>query len=91
MKLLIVYETVYPDFIGGVELRNYELAVALCRRGHEVTLAGFCSGLTTTVENLRIVSLGDLGELGGLYNRAGRRSTRQALRFAAVVRLPARL
>ena len=86
MKLLIVYETVYPDFIGGVELRNYELAAALCRRGHEVTLAGFCSGLTSTVENLHIVSLGDLGELGGLYNRAGRRSTRQALRFAAVVR-----
>lgn len=86
MKLLIVYETVYPDFIGGVELRNYELAVALCRRGHQVTLAGFCSGLTSTVENLHIVSLGELGEIGGLYNRAGRRSTRQALRFAAVVR-----
>ena len=86
MKLLIVYETVYPDFIGGVELRNYELAAALCRRGHEVTLAGFCSGLTSTVENLHILSLGDLGELGGLYNRSGRRSTRQALRFAAVVR-----
>ncbi|HEY6320717.1 MAG TPA: glycosyltransferase family 4 protein, partial [Thermoanaerobaculia bacterium] len=83
MKLLIVYETVYPDFIGGVELRNYELAAALCRRGHEVTLAGFCSGLTSTVENLHILSL---GELGGLYNSAGRRSTRQALRFAAVVR-----
>jgi glycosyltransferase involved in cell wall biosynthesis len=83
VKLLIVYETVYPDFIGGVELRNYELAAALCRRGHEVTLAGFCSGLTSTVENLHILSL---GELGALYNRAGRRSTRQALRFAAVVR-----
>lgn len=83
MKLLIVYETVYPDFIGGVELRNYELAAALCRRGHEVTLAGFCGGLTSTVENLHILSL---GELGGIYNRAGRRSTRQALRFAAVVR-----
>jgi len=83
LKLLIVYETVYPDFIGGVELRNYELAAALCRRGHEVTLAGFCGGLTSTVENLHILSL---GELGGLYNRGGRRSTRQALRFAAVVR-----
>jgi glycosyltransferase involved in cell wall biosynthesis len=83
LKLLIVYETVYPDFIGGVEHRNYELAAALCRRGHEVTLAGFCSGLRSTVENLHIVSL---GELGNLYNLAGKRSTRQALRFAAVVR-----
>jgi len=83
LKLLIVYETVYPDFIGGVEHRNYELAVALCRRGHEVTLAGFCGSLASTVENLRILSL---GELGGLYNRAGKRSTRQALRFAAALR-----
>lgn len=83
MKLLIVYETVYPDFIGGVELRNYEMAAALCRRGHQVTLAGFCGGLVSTVANLDILSL---GELGRLYNRAGRRSTRQALRFAAAVR-----
>lgn len=84
MKLLIVYETVYPDFIGGVEHRNYELAAALCRRGHEVTLAGFCGALASTVENLHILSLGELG--GQLYNRSGKRSTRQALRFAAAVR-----
>jgi glycosyltransferase involved in cell wall biosynthesis len=85
VKLLVLYETVYPDFIGGVELRNYELAAALGRRGHEVTLAGFCGGLTTSAPGLRIVSL---GELGGLYNSSGKRSTRQALRFArAVARL----
>lgn len=83
MKLLIVYETVYPDFIGGVEHRNHELAVALCRRGHQVTLAGFCGDLASTVENLSILSL---GELGAIYNRAGKRSTRQALRFAAALR-----
>jgi glycosyltransferase involved in cell wall biosynthesis len=83
VKLLIVYETVYPDFIGGVELRNYEVAAALCRREHEVTLAGYCSDLTSSVEGLHILSL---GELGGLYNTAGKRSTRQALRFAARVR-----
>jgi glycosyltransferase involved in cell wall biosynthesis len=85
VKLLVLYETVYPDFIGGLELRNYELAAALGRRGHEVTLAGFCGGLTTSAPGLRIVSL---GELGGLYNSSGKRSTRQALRFArAVARL----
>jgi len=83
MKLLIVYETVYPDFIGGVEHRNYELAAALCRRGHQVTLAGFCGSLASTIENLHILSLGELGQI---YNRAGKRSTRQALRFAAALR-----
>ena len=25
MKILILYETVYPDFLGGVESRNHEL------------------------------------------------------------------
>ena len=86
LKLLIVYETIYPQFIGGVELRNYELAAALCRRGHEVTLAGFCGDLTSSVPNLRILSLGEMSGALGLYNSSGKRSTRQALRFAAVVR-----
>ncbi|HEV7515653.1 MAG TPA: glycosyltransferase family 4 protein, partial [Thermoanaerobaculia bacterium] len=88
MKLLILYETVYPDFIGGVEVRNYHLAAALARRGHAVTLAGFCGDLRSDLPNLRILSLGDLGSL---YNQAGKRSTRQALRFAATVANPARL
>ncbi len=80
MKILIVYETVYPDFIGGVEHRNHALAVALGRRGHEVTLAGFCQGLAGDPPALRILSL---GALGAIYNREGKRSTLQALRFAA--------
>lgn len=82
MKVLIVYETVYPDFIGGVEHRNHELAAALCRRGHEVTLAGFCKPLPGIPPRLTVRSLGELGEL---YNAAGRRSTRKAIRFALTV------
>jgi glycosyltransferase involved in cell wall biosynthesis len=79
LKVLILYETVYPDFIGGVEHRNYELAAALCRRGHEVTLAGFCKPLPGIPPRLQVRSL---GELGALYNASGRRSTRKAIRFA---------
>ncbi|HEV8582281.1 MAG TPA: glycosyltransferase family 4 protein [Thermoanaerobaculia bacterium] len=82
MKVLILYETVYPDFIGGVEHRNYELAAALCRRGHEVTLAGFCRPLPGIPPRLTVQSL---GELGALYNASGRRSTRKAIRFAFTV------
>jgi len=85
MRILILYETVYPDFIGGVEHRNYALALALGRRGHEVTLAGFLTGAASEPPGVRVLSLGDLGALGGLYNREGKRSTRQALRFAARV------
>jgi len=82
LKILIVYETVYPDFIGGVEHRNHELAAALCRRGHEVTLTGFCKPLPGIPPRLKVQSLGELGQL---YNAAGQRSTKQAIRFAFTV------
>lgn len=81
LKILILYETVYPDAIGGVETRNYELAGALARRGHEVTLAGYCSQ-PAPPPGVEVLSL---GPTAGLYNREGKRSTRQALRFAARV------
>jgi len=81
LKILIVYETVYPDFMGGVESRNYELAAALRRRGHEVTLAGFRKP-PAPADGPGVRSL---GELAGLYNAAGQRSTRGAIRFALTV------
>ena len=85
MKLLILYETVYPEFIGGLEHRNYEIARALRRRGHQVTLAGFGSGATSSQGNPERLSL---GPFSSLYSAGGRRSTRQAIRFArAVARL----
>jgi glycosyltransferase involved in cell wall biosynthesis len=80
LKILLVYETVYPDFIGGVETRNFELAAALRRRGHEVTLAGFRKPGVPPSEGTR-----SLGELSGLYNAAGQRSTKGAVRFALTV------
>src|SRR5436309_1336115 len=67
--------------MGGVESRNYELAAALRKRGHEVTLAGFRKP-PAPVDGPGVRSL---GELAGLYNAAGRRSTRGAIRFALTV------
>ena len=83
MKILLVYETVYPDFIGGVESRNHELAAALRNRGHEVTLAGFRKAAVPGAPPRPDVR--SLGELDKLYNAAGQRSTRGAVRFALTV------
>ncbi|MEO8503937.1 MAG: glycosyltransferase family 4 protein [Acidobacteriota bacterium] len=80
LKVLIVYERVYPDFIGGIEHRNYELGAALARRGHGVTLVGFCRPLPGVPPRLEVKSL---GPLASVYRDDGRRSTRQALRFAS--------
>jgi glycosyltransferase involved in cell wall biosynthesis len=82
LRLLLLNEAVYPDFIGGVETRNAGLAQALVRRGHEVTLAGFCGPLPSEPPTLRVLSLGPSPRL---YTAIGRRSTRQALRFARSV------
>jgi glycosyltransferase involved in cell wall biosynthesis len=83
LKILLVYESVYPDFIGGVESRNHELAAALRNRGHEVTLAGFRKPAVPGAPARPDVR--SLGELDKLYNAAGRRSTRGAIRFALTV------
>jgi glycosyltransferase involved in cell wall biosynthesis len=80
LSLLLLYQSVYPDSIGGVETRDWELARALVRRGHRVTLAGFCPPLPGDPPGLTVLPL---GEEPRLYNAAGRRSTRGSLRFAA--------
>jgi len=82
LRILLLYEAVYPDNIGGVETRNWELGRALGRRGHEVTLAGFCAPLPGEPPNVRVLPMGPSPRL---YNAGGRRSTRAALRFAAAV------
>ncbi len=86
MRILLLYEAVYPDFLGGVESRNHELALALVHRGHEVTLAGFRKPQPPRPlpdpPGVRVLSL---GERERLTNAAGQRSTRQAIRFAATV------
>lgn len=90
LRILIVYETMYPLAIGGLEVRNYELAAALGRRGHRVTLAGFgqVPPAAETGDEPAYVSLGPPARL---YGRSGRRSLGQALRFArAVSRLDVR-
>lgn len=79
MRILILYDTLYPDFIGGVELRNHELGAALARRGHQVTFAGFCK---PDPEPRARPGILPLGRVATLYNESGRRSTRQAIVFA---------
>lgn len=80
MRILILNDFLYPDFIGGVERRNADLALALARRGHKVTLAGFGRG--PAAPGPADVRYQSLGPLGRLYDSNGKRSTLQSLRFA---------
>jgi len=88
LRILIFYQTLYPDFIGGLELRNFELARALSMRGHEVTLAGFSASSIAPPPNVRLIRLGPPRRL---YASSGRRSLAQALRLSwAALRLDLR-
>ncbi len=82
LSILLLYDCIYPGSVGGVEHRNYELARALAARGHKVTLAGFADGRDAPAPGVKILPLGPRGQL---YGAEGKRSTGQALRFAAKV------
>jgi len=81
VKILILYDTVYPDFVGGVEHRNFELAAALARRGHEVTLGGLGKGSRQVAPHLQVLCFAPLGDL---HTPTGQRSTREAIRFLSI-------
>lgn len=79
LRLLFFYDAIYPENVGGVEHRNYQLAAALGRRGHRVTLAGWFAEPPESppgVTHLRLPGR------AALYNPSGRRSTLAALRLA---------
>jgi len=66
MRILLLGEAFYPEVVGGIERRNADLAAALARRGHDVTLAAFGEG--NAAPGVRVVSLGPSRPI---YGRAG--------------------
>lgn len=74
LRILLLYDCLYPETIGGVEHRNAQLASALASRGHEVTLTGFSNRAPSRVAGVTTLPLG--------ARRAGRRGAAQALRYA---------
>jgi glycosyltransferase involved in cell wall biosynthesis len=85
LRILLLYDCLYPGSVGGVEHRNHELAKALAARGHQVTLAGFAAAPSSPSPGVEILPVAPPGRL---YTAAGKRSTGEAVRFArAVLRL----
>lgn len=79
MNILLLYDCVYPESLGGVEHRNHQLAHALADLGHGVTLAGFASAPRDEGRGVRILPLGPPGRL---YDSRGKRRSTEAFRFA---------
>lgn len=82
MRILFIYDALYPDRTGGVEHRNRALARELSRRGHDVTLAGWARDVPDAPDGAKVLELSHSTEL---YDEDGRRRPRAALQFARAV------
>lgn len=86
LKILVVYDCIYPESLGGVEHRNYQLAKCLSQKNYSITLAGWTEKSTSPLQNVEIFPL---PFRQSLYNQEGKRSALTSLKFAiAVCTLP---
>ncbi|MBP7035111.1 MAG: hypothetical protein KBB00_05075, partial [Methanospirillum sp.] len=51
MKIAFVYDVLYPETIGGVEKRIFEIGTRLAERGHEVHLFPMFDGSDVSIIN----------------------------------------
>jgi len=82
-RWLFFYDCIYPESVGGVEHRNYELARELGRLGHEVVLSGWANGPGAPHLNVRVQPV---ARASRRYVARGRRSGIEALTLASQVR-----
>lgn len=82
MKIALIYDAIYPFVAGGGEKRNWEIARALIRRGHEVTLIGMQAWSGPAVIEKEGVRLVGVCPPVPLFTSSGRRSFFQPLVFA---------
>ena len=81
MKILIVYDCIYPFVKGGVEKRNWEIAKRLAERNevHLIGLKWWEGNSTIKKEN---VFLHGIAPATGLYNEKGKRKAFEAIYFS---------
>lgn len=82
IKILIVYDCIYPESLGGVEHRNYQLSKYLSEKGYSITLSGWTKISKSPLEKVAIFPL---PFAQSLYNQEGKRTALTSLKFALAV------
>jgi glycosyltransferase involved in cell wall biosynthesis len=82
LKITIVYDVIFPYVVGGMQLRNWEIARRLARRGHEVTLIGTKAWSGPSMVEKDGVRILGVGRERPLYVK-GRRAMVPPITFAA--------
>ncbi|MDE2689631.1 MAG: glycosyltransferase [Acidobacteriota bacterium] len=83
LRWLFFYDCIYPESLGGVEHRNFELARELGCLGHDVVLSGWAETPTEPHPNVRVEPV---AKASRRYLARGRRSGIEALTLASQVR-----
>jgi glycosyltransferase involved in cell wall biosynthesis len=78
LSVLLVYDCIYPDSVGGVEHRNREIAEQLSKRGHRAVLAGWRNAVESNDERIL-----DMQFRTKIHGPSGKRSPIASLKFAA--------
>ena len=82
LRWLFFYDCIYPESLGGVEHRNYELARELGRLGHEVVLSGWARSPAEPHLNVRVEPV---ARASRRYIARGRRSVIEPMTLASQV------
>ena len=82
MRIVYVYDALYPYVTGGAERRYYELGRRLARRGHDVQFLSWQYAPGAAGGAHAGMTLHAAGPAPALHDRDGRRTFREALSFA---------
>ncbi|NLV27290.1 MAG: glycosyltransferase family 4 protein [Methanomicrobiales archaeon] len=81
MKIAFVYDVMYPDTIGGVEKRIFEIGTRLAEKGHEIHLFPMRPSNKESIAVSNGIIIHEVCRPIGLYT-GGRRSVFQALWYS---------
>jgi len=82
MKIALLTDVIYPFTIGGSEMRNYEIAKRLVRKGHEVHILGAKMWKGRNKINMDGIAIVGLSEYERLYDPSGKRSALDPLKLS---------
>lgn len=82
MKIAIVTDAIYPYTVGGSEIRNYEIAKRLVKKGHEVHIYGAQFWEGESEKTLDGIKIHGVSKYVQLYYAKGRRSIGDPLKLS---------
>jgi glycosyltransferase involved in cell wall biosynthesis len=87
MRIAYVYDAVYPEIPGGVQLRIWEVGKRLAEKGHDIHIFGMHSWSGPRTITREGVTLHGICPQMPMYHH-GRRSVAEAILFACMVAAP---